>query len=108
MPDRTHSTKKANVEKVISILQNGLQFDGQGQNLTKFELDTPIADLAIDSLLLSELIFDLEDGFDIQLSDDGLMGLTASETIGDFIDTFLECYRSELDKSGDLPAPSGN
>lgn len=84
-------TPELREQKVVEILQKGMQFNDLGGSLQSIRYDTPIADLAIDSLLLSELIFDLEDSFGIQLSDAELMDLTASETIGDFIKFFLKC-----------------
>jgi acyl carrier protein len=74
---------------VIDILKSGFMLDGHGQSAGNVDRATPIGELAIDSLQLSDIIFDLEDKFGVELSDEILMELTASEIIGDFIDTFL-------------------
>jgi acyl carrier protein len=91
MPNGNSLIANPNEQKVIEILQKSIQFYESGRSFEAMRYDTLIADLAIDSLLLSELIFDLEDNFEVQLSDDEMMDLTSSDTIGQFIEIFLGC-----------------
>lgn len=53
-----------------------------GLDVAAIELDTPLADLGIDSLGLAELMFDIDDEFKIEITDEQMLKLT---TVGDLV-----------------------
>lgn len=53
-----------------------------GLDVAAIELGTPLADLGIDSLGLAELMFDIDDEFKIEISDEHMAKLN---TVGDLI-----------------------
>ena len=54
-----------------------------GLDVSAIELNTPLADLGIDSLGLAELMFDIDDEFNIEISDEQMVKLN---TVGDLIE----------------------
>ena len=52
-------------------------------DVSAIELNTPLADLGIDSLGLAELMFDIDDEFNIEISDEQMVKLN---TVGDLIE----------------------
>lgn len=75
-------------------MKSGLLFDRRTDELERVDRNTSIAELAIDSLQLSDVIFNLEDKFDVEISDDTLLRLTSCETVGEFLDTFADFTKS--------------
>lgn len=89
-PEQPELTPEA--KKVISILEGAMKINDPDFELGEIGLETLIDHLAIDSLLMSEIIFQLEDDFHFELSDLGLSELAEAKTISDFIKTFLDHY----------------
>ena len=54
-----------------------------GLDVAAIELSTPLTDLGIDSLGLAELMFDIDDEFKIEISDEQMVKLN---TVGDLIE----------------------
>jgi acyl carrier protein len=53
-----------------------------GLDVASIELGTPLADLGIDSLGLAEFMFDIDDEFKIEISDEQMVKLN---TVGDLV-----------------------
>lgn len=58
------------------------------RDIDSIQPDTALASLDVDSLTMIELIFDLEDEFDVKLGDER-PNLVVAQDIADFIDRYV-------------------
>ena len=67
-------------DKVLRLLEDAVQHSGGGA--VELGLETPIAELGLDSLKLIEVIYELERGFSIEVGEELLSQL---ECVGDIV-----------------------
>jgi acyl carrier protein len=80
----------ADEQKVLEILRSGFFVDDQDLIADELDMQTRIDILGVDSLQLSEVIFELEDRFSVEIGDEELVALTEAATVGEFISIFLK------------------
>ncbi len=63
-----------------------IAFEVSGRQLDNLTLDTPLADLALDSVLVLEIVSHVEQRLDVRFADEDLVHLTTMRDLGTLID----------------------
>jgi len=61
-------------------------FEVSGRKLESLTLDTPLADLALDSVLVLEIVSHVEQRLDVRFADEDLVHLTTMRDLGTLIE----------------------
>ena len=67
-------------EKIIGMIRSKSEAEAE-----EIRLDTPLADLAIHSLEMAEIIFDIEDEYDVEIDMNTADIWNQLETVGDIV-----------------------
>jgi nodulation protein F len=67
-------------EKIIGMIRSKSEAGAE-----EIKLDTPLADLAIHSLEMAEIIFDIEDEYDVEIDMNTADVWNQLETVGDIV-----------------------